>query len=147
MSRDRSLDEFFDETTESDEADSSDAGDANAPSDASDADTAGDTGDADTASDASDAGARSGAGDVTEETEASETESAADTESTVTVELPDPDDLAPLRPTFSVDPEGTCSRCGAAVTTRWWDDTGDPDTAGDAVDAGAGYVCADCKEW
>ena len=125
VSRDRSLDEFAEETPESDEDTPSDTSDADTPSGASDADTPSD------------------AGDVTEETAVSDAEPTADTES-ATVELPDPDDLAPLRPTFTVDPEGTCSRCGAAVTTRWWDDTGDTDTAGDA---GAGYVCADCKEW
>jgi len=118
VSRDRSLDEFVDETPESDatDTDAADGADANAADDA----------DANAADDAD----TTPAGD--------------DTEPNAAVVLPDPDDLEPLRPTFDVDPDGTCARCGAATTTRWWDDTVETDAAGDTD---AGYVCADCKEW
>jgi hypothetical protein len=134
VSRDRSLDEFVDETPESDatDTDATDDADANATDDA-DANAADDV---DTnATDDADANAA----DDPDTTSADD-----DTEPNAAVVLPDPDDLEPLRPTFDVDPDGTCARCGAATTTRWWDDTVETDAAGDTD---AGYVCADCKEW
>jgi len=134
VSRDRSLDEFVDETPESDatDTDTADDTDANSTDDAGVDST--DDADAKTADDAD-----------TDPPDDTDTPPAGDdTEPDAAVALPDPDDLEPLRPTFDVDPDGTCARCGAATTTRWWDDTVETDTAGDTD---AGYVCADCKEW
>ena len=126
MSRDRSLDEFVDETPESDATDTDTADDT-------DVDSTDDV-DAKTADDA----------DIGSTDDADTPPAGDDTEPDAAVALPDPDDLEPLRPTFDVDPDGTCARCGAATTTRWWDDTVETDAAGDTD---AGYVCADCKEW
>lgn len=142
MSRDRSLDEFVDETPESDatDTDTTDDTDVNTADDAGVDST--DDADAKTADDA-DIGSTDDTG--TDSTDNLDTPPAGDdTEPDAAVALPDPDDLEPLRPTFDVDPDGTCARCGAATTTRWWDDTVETDAAGDTD---AGYVCADCKEW
>ena len=134
VSRDRSLDEFVDETPESDATDTDTADDA-------DVNTADDTGAK--AADDADIGSTDDT-DTDSPVDADTPPAGDDTEPDAAAALPDPDDLEPLRPTFDVDPDGTCARCGAATTTRWRDDTVETDAAGDTD---AGYVCADCKEW
>ena|GEM_PF-1935277 len=152
VSRDRSLDEFLDgtpddETSDTDSAggvDTDNTGSEEDQSEAGDLEDTSETNDLEDTNEANDTGATDGAGSP------DDTRGSGDTTSVSDVTLPDPDGLAPLRPTFSADAGGTCSRCGATVTTRWWDDTADGGGAADtdvAADAGAGYVCADCKEW